>query len=58
MDKEQNNKRNLFFITGKLGSGKSTVAKYFKYKNYDVISLDVMAKAAMNSHNFLIAKSL
>ena len=56
MDKEQNNKRNLFFITGKLGSGKSTVAKYFKYKNYDVISLDVMAKAAMNSHNFLIAK--
>ena len=56
MTKEQNNKRNLFFITGKLGSGKSTVAKYLKYKNYDVISLDVMAKAAMNSHNFLIAK--
>ena len=56
MTKEQNNKRNVFFITGKIGSGKSTVAKYFKYKNYDVISLDVMAKAIMNNQTCLIAK--
>lgn len=56
MTKEQNNKRNIFFITGKIGSGKSTVAKYFKYKNYDVISLDVMAKAIMNNQTCLIAK--
>ena len=56
MAKEQNNKRHVFFITGKIGSGKSTVTKYFKYKNYDVISLDVMAKTLMEKQNCLIAK--
>lgn len=56
MTKEQNNKRHIFFITGKIGSGKSTVAKYFKYRNYDVISLDVIAKAIMNQQICLIAK--
>lgn len=41
----------IFFITGMIGSGKSTVANYFKYRNYEVIKMDDYAKSFINRNS-------
>ena len=37
--------RPIFIITGLMGSGKSTVSNYIKYRNHDVIKMDDFAKS-------------
>ena len=36
--------RQIYIITGLMGSGKSTVTNFFRLRHYDVVNLDNVAK--------------
>lgn len=42
--------RDVYFISGLMGSGKSTVADYIRYKNHEVIKMDDFAKSFMEEN--------
>ena len=46
----------LIIISGKIGSGKSTLSKYFQKKDYHYISSDILAKNVIQNNRNVIDK--
>ena len=46
----------LIIISGKIGSGKSTLSKYFQKKGYHYINSDILAKDIIQNNKYIIDK--
>ena len=46
----------LIIISGKIGSGKSTLSKYFQKKSYRYISSDILAKNIIQNNRYIADK--
>ena len=46
----------LIIISGKIGSGKSTLSKYFQKKSYRYISSDILAKNIIQNNKYITDK--
>ena len=46
----------LIIISGKIGSGKSTLSKYFQKKSYRYISSDILAKNIIQNNKYIADK--
>jgi len=46
----------LIIISGKIGSGKSTLSKYFQKKSYHYISSDILAKNIIQNNKYIADK--
>ena len=44
----------LIIISGKIGSGKSTLSKYFQKKGYHYINSDILAKNIIQNNKYII----
>ena len=46
----------LIIISGKIGSGKSTLSRYFQKKGYHYINSDILAKNIIQNNKYIIDK--